>query len=74
VTSVEQNVCPFCGSEIHPGDQKCIACGNAIPNVKFSLNDLQGKQPIKKPKSKIVFILLFVVGVVFLLVFYFLLG
>jgi len=49
--------CPFCGNLIHPGDQKCVSCGQAIPNVEFSLKDLETKNINQKKKSNFIYIL-----------------
>ena len=68
----QENVCPFCGKTIHPGDQKCVSCGKIIPNVQFSLKDLEGKNQVISKKKHIDFVvaLFFILIVFFLLLFF----
>lgn len=68
----ESIYCPFCGKVIHAGDQKCVSCGGKIPNVQFSLKDLEVSKEAPKTNSKIFWIVGILVVVFLFLILYFL--
>jgi len=59
VRVMSQYKCPFCGKDIHPGDQVCLFCGKKIPNVTMTIQDLNSKNSmnITTKKNKTIFYL-----------------
>lgn len=59
VSIMTEYKCPFCGNEIHPGDQVCLSCGKKIPNVTMNLSDFSSNHSTVSSSSKTKRILIF---------------